>query len=288
MSHLRNDVGSCLGLEEQSRRGFTLLELLVVTAIIGILASLLLPVLAKAKLKAQGIHCLNNTRQLTLGWLMYADDHDGWLCPNGNGPGQGWVEGTMSFDGDSPDNTNTLNLVNAPFAKLGPYIRSAAAYHCPADRSTIRMGRKSYSRVRSLAMNDMVGTYVSYSALPNSFRWRLYRKMSDVIAPSPAGLWLLIEQHPDSIDDGRFAVDCESRDSAARLVDFPSNFHDRAASLSFADGHGEVHQWRDARTLAPNRYCGCLAHYSSKGLYENAPNSVDVAWLQARTSAVRN
>lgn len=270
-----------------AKQAFTLIELLVVTAVIGILAGLLLPAVNHATAIGKGATCVSNLRQITLGWLMYADDHQGALCPNGTAPKQGWVEGVLDFNG-STDNTNRNYIASAEYAKLSPYIDSAAVYRCPSDKSMVHIGRQTFPRVRSIAMNEAVGTYAEAPSLSPDTRWRIYRKQQDITGPEPSSLWVLTEQHPDSIDDGRFAVDCGHQGDSARLIDFPANFHNHASALAFADGHAELHRWVVDETLQPNKYCGCLAHYAVRGVFTSSPNSPDVAWLQARTSAKKN
>src|SRR5579862_7004618 len=136
--------------------GFTLIELLVVIAIIAILAAMLLPVLASAKLRAQGIQCMNNTRQITLGWLMYADDHNGTLIVNHAGSGApdttlSWVTGWEDYN-NSPADTSTAFLIKPANALMAPYLNNAAAYKCPADQSRSN-GGSGQPRVRSYSMN---------------------------------------------------------------------------------------------------------------------------------------
>src|SRR5678815_1211507 len=125
--------------ESGDRKGFTLIELLVVIAIIAILAAMLLPALSRAKMKAQGIACLSNLKQLQLAHILYADDHNGVLVPNLEaGADSGWIKGWMDYTA-SPDNTNTLYLTDPQHAKLAPYSgRTAGIYKCPSDMSTIR------------------------------------------------------------------------------------------------------------------------------------------------------
>src|SRR5215471_9440035 len=128
------------------RRGFTLVELLVVIAIIAILASLLLPTLNRARLHALATQCRERPRELTLAWLMYAEDYNGRVVPNQAGSLDSWVGGIMSFDDSSSDVTNSQKLIDPAWSKLGPYIRSAQNFKCPSDQSQVVIGRASFPR----------------------------------------------------------------------------------------------------------------------------------------------
>ena len=146
------------------KAGFTLIELLVVIAIIAILAAMILPALARAKQKTQGIYCMNNTKQLAIAWIMYAGDNDDRLVYNRDGGNVGktqndaaWVGGWLDFNASNTDNTNKTLLTDRnrwPWgAFLGTYIKSPETFKCPADRATVSWG----PRVRSISMNNHVG-----------------------------------------------------------------------------------------------------------------------------------
>ena len=266
------------------------MELLVVISILAILASLILPALNRAKAKAQGTACLNNIRQLMVTWRMYADDNAGKLARNAafNGLARfradtgGWIHGWLDFDVANTDNTNILKLIgtfDGETALFGKYITSPLIYKCPADRSSVTMGGRVYPRVRSLSMNQAIGSGSTGSWLPPS-NYIVFQKEGDIINPAPANLLTLLDEHPDSINDAGWAFQMHDPDqrAQARLIDIPASYHNGAGSLSFADGHSEIHRWLDARTKPPIHYTNDVSNIPT-------PNSSDSDWLAARVSS---
>jgi len=273
----------CRGrLSPALRGGFTLIELLVVIAIIAILAGMLLPALARAKVKAQGVQCMNNLRQVMIAWKMYADDYRGIFPPNEDNQMGGWVRGWLDYNG-SPDNTNALYLLDPQYAKLGPYTKAVGIYRDPADRSRSR-GRLGPARVRSIAMNQAIGPDLRGTTqlprgqwLPNPM-YRVYTLETDVTDPGPSSLWIMIDEHPDSINDGGFAVQMPATPASTRWIDLPAKFHNNAGGFSFADGHAEIHRWLRPQAIPEVTYA------SLAGALLTA-NNLDVLWVAKRTSA---
>jgi prepilin-type processing-associated H-X9-DG protein/prepilin-type N-terminal cleavage/methylation domain-containing protein len=239
--------------------GFTFVELLVVIATVAILAVLLLPALAGTKPSPQAFQCLENQRQMVLAWQMYSDDNGGKIAPNmGQGGLNGgatmptlnaypcWVAGWLS----GLEVTNTAMLINHvqfPYgAFLGPYIKTANAFKCPADQSTSKIYGLTLPRCRSISMNNFLGSPAQPMAGSGAGAYPTYPKISSL--KSAALTFVFLDEREDSINDGVFFT---SANNPSVINDIPANRHNGAAGFSFADGHSEMHQWTSAILKRP-------------------------------------
>jgi prepilin-type N-terminal cleavage/methylation domain-containing protein/prepilin-type processing-associated H-X9-DG protein len=241
-------------MKRQTRRGFTLVELLVVIAIIAILAALLLPVLGAAKARAQTAQCINNMKQLNLCWIMYANDNNDRLVPNWvlfdhSSVPESWILGNVQI---SDDSTNVAYIQNG---RLYDYNKTRAIYKCPSLSGTMLDGVPGNSLVRSVSMNGRMGeaTAGDISVLgpledTSVFFGTDYppiTKFSEIKSPSPVEALVFIDESLNTVDDGLFALQLTN---ATVWQNSPTARHSHGATLSFADGHAARSGWNGLTT----------------------------------------
>lgn len=263
---------------------FTLIELLVVIAIIAILAAMLLPALAKAKARAVEVQCVNNVKQLQVGWNMYLGDSGDVMMPNSplSAAGATWVGGGTESWGASPANTNIqyyeTNL-------MAPYMGGQlAVYRCPADQIPSDNGQ----RIRTYSMQGQVGTLKNYG---NQVYAKAYLKMSDVTgsSPGPSDLIIFLEENMCSMNDGYLQVDNDftatpgNYGAVGTFPDVPGSYHHWSCGISFADGHAEIHKWLNPPLKIPVVY-----NYTANNIpagNPSGPNAGDWMWFTSHCAA---
>jgi type II secretory pathway pseudopilin PulG len=279
-----NPPGQC-----QRTQGFTLLELALVIACVFFQAVLILPATAGSKTKAY--QCLQNQKQIMAAILMYAQDFNDLLPPNpddGNSvPGHNWcADRSELYD----PNLLIKNCV------LIPYLHTNAnLFRCSADQSYHVNPMNPpilYPVIRSISMSQAVGTICPWfdrgaghsgkPTLPVNGPWldnmhshranqpyRTYGKTSEMVAPTPAGLWVLLEENPYSLNDASWAFGMRT----AEWIDFPSTLHEFGCVFAFGDGHTEIRKWVDPRTK------------TAEVTRLPVPGSLDWRWVADRTTS---
>lgn len=295
-------------MKPQLAVAFSLIELLVVIAILGILAALLLPVLSRTKQRSQGVYCLNNGRQMMIALTLYGGDNNDFFPPNpddGNTVvGHNWCGGQAGVG--MPQEFNPDILRDPTRCLVAPYLKgNVSVFHCPGDKRTgLYQGTtpaylgQTVPAARTFSMSQAVGTICpgfdsgastgrwmphrgaptlpvngpwldgTYHHIRNS-PWFTYGKFSDINAPGPSMLWVLVDEDVTGLNDAAFAF----RMDTAKWQDIPGTYHNGGCGFAFADGHSESHQWQSP---SPKK---------ARMVVTSKQDQNDWLWMRERTSA---
>ena len=230
--------------------------------------------------------CMNNHRQLMLAWRMYSEENRDVLLLATAYPGPkaqySWIQGLLDFKPDNRSNWDVEQDIKK--SPMWPYCGNRVAiWKCPADRSRLIVGGEVKPRVRSMSMNIFLGGWAGTDGgWGNIFSdYKIYMKQTELSDPGPAKVFVFLDMREDSIDMGNFATRMAGWPNQSALFgfyDLPGYYHHLASGFSFADGHSEIHRWRDPRTMPPLVPGGFVNDNFS------SPDNPDVAWLQERST----
>ncbi len=266
--------------------GFTLVELLVVIAMIAVLAAMQVPALTGTKVNSRTTRCLSNMRQLQVCWQMYTDDNNELLPINGSSIATGpegvtnaWITGNAQTNPATPYIPNGL---------LYPYNKSLSIYACPANTRRITFPANppiNFSpfvgpQARTVSINyPLGGTTPTNSSESQLLLTGVHPvlKYSEITSPNPepGKMFVFMDENEFSVDDGRFALD-PGGSGRNRWWNLPGSRHNKGATLSFADGHVEYWKWHGTAVLTFTSY------------KQAADSSDDLARVQACTSPIGN
>jgi prepilin-type N-terminal cleavage/methylation domain-containing protein/prepilin-type processing-associated H-X9-DG protein len=255
--------------------GFTLIELLTVIAIIGILASLLLPSLSQGKANAHRAVCISNQRQIILSWTKYAGDHDDRVVTNfrpqpggvpNSYPTLPWVFGTGHYNHSTI--TNRPFLYDKSTAAFAYYLETPLIYKCPADRNLV----EGMPAIRTYSLNSYVGSDEKAGIDPG---FQLYSRVQDI--PNPSDIFVFQEANPAVICFSYFSVRMDTNSNG--YFHYPATHHRGSGILAYADGHVEAHRWLDPETSRRFSQSWVAAHSD-----ELTPGNKDLEWLRAHTT----